>query len=64
MTPAHWQIDAPAQLAHTSSMASQINWTRAEVLAALHVYLQLPFGQLHHNQPKIKLAKLGRPEAC
>lgn len=30
------------------------NWSRAETLAALHVYLQLPFGQLHRNQPKIK----------
>jgi hypothetical protein len=30
-----------------------MNWTRAEVLAALHLYLQLPFGQLHRNQPRI-----------
>jgi putative restriction endonuclease len=29
------------------------NWTRAETLAALHVYLLLPFGQLHRNQPLI-----------
>jgi putative restriction endonuclease len=25
------------------------NWTRAQTLAALHVYLQLPYGQLHHR---------------
>ncbi len=30
------------------------NWTRPETLAALHVYFQLPFGQLHRGQPKIK----------
>ncbi len=30
------------------------NWNRAETLAALNIYLLLPFGQLHHNQPKIK----------
>jgi putative restriction endonuclease len=30
------------------------NWNRAETLAALNVYLLLPFGQLHRNQPKIK----------
>ncbi len=32
----------------------QVNWTRSQTLAALHLYLQLPFGQLHRNQPKIK----------
>jgi putative restriction endonuclease len=30
-----------------------MNWTRAELLAALHLYLQLPFGQLHRGQPRI-----------
>lgn len=30
------------------------NWNRAETLAALNIYLLLPFGQLHRNQPKIK----------
>lgn len=35
-------------------MVTATNWTRQEVLAALHLYLQLPFGKLHHNQPKIK----------
>jgi hypothetical protein len=30
-----------------------MNWTRAEVLAALHLYLQVPFGQLHQGQPRI-----------
>lgn len=35
-------------------MASARNfWTRQETLAALHVYLLLPFGQLHHRHPKI-----------
>jgi len=29
------------------------DWTRSETLAALHIYLQLPFGQLHRSQPKI-----------
>lgn len=32
----------------------RINWTRPQTLAVLHVYLQLPFGQLHHRNPKIK----------
>ena len=35
-------------------MAINPNWTRPETLAALHVYFQLPFGQLHRTQPKIK----------
>jgi hypothetical protein len=30
-----------------------MNWTRAEILAALHLYLQLPFGQLHRGQVRI-----------
>lgn len=30
-----------------------MNWTRAELLAALHLYLQLPFGQLHRGQLRI-----------
>ncbi len=34
--------------------SSAMNWTRAEVLAALHLYLQVPFGQLHQGQPKPK----------
>lgn len=29
------------------------NWTRRETLAALHIYLQLPYGQLHRSQPRI-----------
>lgn len=32
----------------------RINWTRSQTLAALHIYLQLPFGQLHYRNPKIK----------
>ncbi len=35
-------------------MVSNPNWNRAETLAALHIYFQLPFGQLHRGQPKIK----------
>lgn len=34
--------------------AIRANWTRPQTLAALHIYLQLPFGQLHARQPKIK----------
>lgn len=30
-----------------------MNWIRDELLAALHLYLQLPFGQLHRGQPRI-----------
>jgi putative restriction endonuclease len=30
------------------------NWTRQQTLAALHIYFQLPYGQLHRGQPKIK----------
>lgn len=32
---------------------ARVNWNRQETLAALHVYLQLPFGQLHQRHPKI-----------
>ena len=40
----------------------RINWTRPQTLAALHVYLQLSFGQLHQRNPKlIQLAQwIGR----
>jgi putative restriction endonuclease len=34
-------------------MPRSTNWTRNETLAAFHIYLQLPFGQLHRNQPRI-----------
>lgn len=34
--------------------SAHVNWTRPETLTALHVYLQLPFGQLHQRNPKIK----------
>jgi len=45
-----------------TNVAARNNWTRAETLAALHVYLQLPFGQLHQRNPKlIELAQwIGR----
>lgn len=29
-------------------------WTEEQTLAALHIYLQLPFGKLHSGTPKIK----------
>ena len=35
-------------------MSRNPNWNRTETLAALNIYLLLPFGQLHRNQPKIK----------
>lgn len=31
-----------------------IRWTRDETLAALHIYFQLPFGQLHQRHPLIR----------
>ena len=33
--------------------SSAMNWTRAEVRAALHLYPQVPFGQRHQGQPRI-----------
>lgn len=30
------------------------NWTREELILALSVYFQLPFGQLNHTTPKVK----------
>lgn len=30
------------------------DWSRSETLAALHLYLQLPYGQLHRKQPRIQ----------
>ncbi len=33
---------------------ARVNWTRPQTLAALHIYLQLPFGQLHQRNPKLK----------
>jgi hypothetical protein len=45
-----------AAMPATSKAASPAptNWTRRQTLAALHIYFQLPFGQLHRGQPKIK----------
>jgi len=34
-------------------MPRSTDWTRNETLAAFHIYLQLPFGQLHRNKPSI-----------
>ena len=35
-------------------MPSSNRWTHDQTLATLHVYLQLPFGQLHRRHPLIK----------
>lgn len=37
-----------------TATTARVNWTRPETLAALHIYLQLQFGQLHQRNPKIK----------
>lgn len=34
--------------------APRNDWTRAQVLAGLHLYLQLNYGQLHARNPKVK----------
>lgn len=34
-------------------MTTTANWTRQQTLAALHIYFQLPFGQLHYRNPRI-----------
>ena len=55
-------LSIPPKQSGTTYRRHTMNWTRAEVLAALHLYLQLPFGQLHRGQPRIvQLARwLGR----
>jgi hypothetical protein len=35
-------------------MPNTNNWTRQQTLAALHVYFQLPFGQLDQRNPRIQ----------
>jgi putative restriction endonuclease len=35
-------------------VTTRVNWTGPQTLAALHIYLQLPFGQLHQRNPKIR----------
>ena len=35
-------------------MEKRLNWTRPQVLAALHLYTQLPLGQLHQRNPCIR----------
>jgi putative restriction endonuclease len=34
-------------------MPRPTDWTRSETLAAFHIYLQLPFGQLDSKRPRI-----------
>jgi putative restriction endonuclease len=38
----------------TKETKSRNDWTREQVLAGLHIYLQLNYGQLHSRNPKIK----------
>jgi putative restriction endonuclease len=47
-------MPAPSKAASPTSSSNPPNWTRRQTLAALHVYFQLPFGQLHRGQPKIQ----------
>ena len=37
-----------------TAATKHVNWTRPQTLAALYIYLLLPFGQLHQRNPKIK----------
>lgn len=38
---------------------SRRNWTRDELILAFNLYYKIPFGKIHHNNPKIiSLAKL------
>jgi putative restriction endonuclease len=37
-----------------ATTADSGNWTRRQILAALHLYFQLPYGLLHKGQPRIK----------
>lgn len=37
----------------TSEATARANWSRPQTLAAMHLYLQLPFGQLHQRNPKL-----------
>jgi putative restriction endonuclease len=43
-----------ARVFMATTTVTRVNWTRPQTLAALHIYLQLPFGQLHQRNPKIK----------
>jgi putative restriction endonuclease len=47
-------MPATSKAASPTSSSTSPNWTRRQTLAALHIYFQLPFGQLHRGQPKIK----------
>jgi putative restriction endonuclease len=38
----------------TMPTSDSVNWTRPQILAALHLYFQLPYGQLHKGNPRIK----------
>jgi putative restriction endonuclease len=47
-------MPATSKAASPTPPGNPPNWTRRQTLAALHIYFQLPFGQLHRGQPKIK----------
>jgi putative restriction endonuclease len=47
-------MPATSKAASPTPPSNPPNWTRRQTLAALHIYFQLPFGQLHRGQPKIK----------
>jgi putative restriction endonuclease len=47
-------MPATSKAASPTPPSNPPNWTRSQTLAALHIYFQLPFGQLHRGQPKIK----------
>lgn len=49
-----------------TAATKHVNWSRPQTLAALYIYLLLPFGQLHQRNPKIKrLAQwIGRTPAA
>lgn len=42
----------PATSTATSTVSP--NWTRPQILAALHLYFQLPFGKLDRRQPRVQ----------
>lgn len=44
---------APPAASRQAYGSKSMDWTRSDLLAALHLYLQLPFGQLHRGQARI-----------
>jgi len=62
MADGRWRSTEPVSMLCPSGIrlfmatkaAERTNWTRQQTLAALHIYQQLQFGQLHARHPKIK----------